>query len=36
MQYIKVDKLHAAKRLSAHIKTMWSSKLMKVAGKNFL
>jgi integrase len=32
MRYIKVDKLNAAKRLNTHIKSMWSSKLLKVAG----
>lgn len=31
MKYIKMSKLDSAKRLSAHIKAQWSSKLLKVA-----
>jgi integrase len=31
MTYLKVSKLDSAKRLNAHIKTMWSRKLLRVA-----
>jgi integrase len=31
LKYIRVSKLDAAKRLNAHIKAMWSRKLLKVA-----
>lgn len=31
MKYIKVSKLDAAKRLSAHMKKRWSEKMLKIA-----
>jgi integrase len=31
MKYIRVTKLDAAKRLSAHMKKRWSEKMLKIA-----
>jgi hypothetical protein len=31
MKYIRVTKLDAAKRLSTHMKKMWSEKMIRVA-----